>query len=267
MENFRVQTVDGFNLAATLTRGKANDVIIWMHGISVDKDEYLGFFREGAQWFRQQGASSIRFDFRGHGESSGTPLDFTVVGQMLDVRAILSMAEQHFGPDPRLHIVAASFGCPPAIFAGVRLPAKIQSLSLIAPVLSYERTFLSPETEWGKEIFSTENVSLLNETGKLCFDDSFYIGHRLIEEMRLIDPESALRRLKQRVLVFHGDQDSMVPYNASIAACKGLDRVRLVTLSGADHGFVDAEDDEGTSDSSIRNKLNIFQMVKEHIGK
>jgi len=265
VEDFRVRTIDGFDLAAVITRGQTDDVIIWLHGISVDKDEYLGFFRDGALWFARQGPSSIRFDFRGHGESSGTPLDFTVVGQNLDVRAILNLAQQQFGPSVRMHIVAASFGAPPAIFAAQWYPDAVLSVSLIAPVLSYERTFLQPETKWGKELFSTENLEQLDKTGRLYFSESFYIGHQLVEEMKLINPASFLTHLKQRVLVMHGDRDSMVPYMATVAACKGLERVRLITLKGADHGFVDADDEDGILPTSVENKDRIFRLVQESV--
>ncbi|MBI4556877.1 MAG: alpha/beta fold hydrolase [Candidatus Hydrogenedentes bacterium] len=265
MEDLRVHTIDGFDLAAVVTRGRTDDVIIWMHGISVDKDEYLGFFREGALWFANRGPSSIRFDFRGHGASSGTPLDFTVVGQNLDVRAILDLARRQFGAGARLHIVAASFGSPPAIFAGHRYPKVVLSVSLIAPVLSYERTFLVPETEWAKAIFSKDQLDQLDQTGRLYFDESFYIGHHLVEEMRLINPVGALTQLKQRVLVVHGDRDSMVPYDATHTACRGLEHVRLVTLKGADHGFVEPDDEEGRLPGSVANKERILRLVEEHL--
>lgn len=264
MESLRVRTVDGFDLAAVLTRCRGDDVVVWLHGITVDKDEHLGFFQDGALWFADRGLSSLRFDFRGHGESSGTPLDFTIVGQNLDVRAVLTLVRHQFGPGARVHIVAASFGSPPAIFAGLRYPTTVSSVSLIAPVLSYERTFLQPETEWAKDLFSQERFEQLDSTGRLQLNESFYIGHRLVEEMRIIAPAEALARLRQRVLVVHGDRDSMVPYEATVAACKGLQHVRLVTLKGADHGFVDAEDEEGVLPASTANKLEIFRLVEEH---
>jgi len=265
VEALRVRTVDGFDLSAVLSRGRTDDVIIWMHGISVDKDEYLGFFRDGALWFVHQGVSSIRFDFRGHGESSGTSLDFSVVGQNLDVRAIIDLAQGQFGLGPRIHIIGASFGAPPAIFAAARYPSAVHSVSLIAPVLSYDRTFLHAETDWARELFSAEKLEQLDATGRLYFDESFYIGHHLVEEMRLINPASALADLEQSVLVVHGDRDSMVPYDATVEACRGLRHVKLVTLSGADHGFMQENDEEGLSPESIANKERIFRLVEEQL--
>jgi len=265
VERYRVHTIDGFDLATVVTRGHTDDVIIWLHGISVDKDEHLGFFRDGALWFALGGPSSIRFDFRGHGESSGTSIDFTVVGQSFDVQAILHFAQQQFGPHVRVHIVAASFGSPPALFAAHRYPQTVHSVSLIAPVLSYERTFLQPETAWAKELFSSQRLDQLDRTGRLPFSESFSVGHHLIEEMRLIIPVGFLAHLRQRVLVVHGDQDSMVPYDATLAICKDLKHVRLVPLLGADHGFVDANDEEGTLPASVENKEQILRLIQENL--
>lgn len=265
MESLRVRTIDGYDISTVLSRRDPREVAVWMHGISVDKDEYLGFFRDGAQWFADKGISSVRFDFRGHGESSGSSLDFSVVAQNLDVRAVMDLAQRQFGSGARIHVVGASFGAPPAVFAAARYPEAVHSVSLIAPVLSYHRTFLEPETDWAKELFSPEKLRQLDDTGRLYFDSDFCIGHRLIEEMRIVRPATALADLQQRVLVVHGDRDSVVPYDATAEACRGLQHVKLVTLNGADHGFMQEGDEEGVSPQSIGNKESIYRMIEEHL--
>ncbi len=264
MTNQRIETVDGFRLAVSVNAHDCGNVAIWMHGISVNKDEYLGFFREGAERLARQGISSVRFDFRGHGESSGTPDDFCVVGQNIDARAVFDFTAQEFGQS-RIHLIGASFGAPPALFAAARYANSVASVSLIAPVLSYRRTFLEPETEWAKEVFAEDRLHNLDKTGRLYFDSDFYIGHRLVEEMRLIRPDLELRGLNQRILVIHGDRDSMVPYDATVQACHGLSNVTLITLHGADHGFMEAGDDEGVTRASRVNKESIYKAIEEQM--
>lgn len=266
MSSVRVSTTDGYELAAVITRSDGADVVVWLHGITVDRDEYLGFFREGATRLQTKGVSSIRFDFRGHGESDGTSLDFSIIGQNLDVQAVMRLAEREFGAGARTHFVAASFGAPPAVFMAARYGARVNSISLIAPVLSYKRTFLTPETEWAQELFSAENMQRLEQTGRLHFDPEFCIGPRLVEEMRVLCPASVLATLPQPVLAIHGDQDSMVPYDATVQSCRGLEHVRMVTLKDADHGFVHAGDDEGVTSQSITNKDIVYRLIEEQIG-
>lgn len=261
-----VRTVDGFQLSLVTTEASSRDIVIWMHGISVNKDEYLGFFREGALYLAHSGIASIRFDFRGHGESSGNSLDFSIVGQNLDVNAVIDYTYKKFAnTKARLHLVGASFGAPPAIFAGVRYPDAIKSITLISPVLSYKRTFLEPETEWAAEIFSESQFQNLDKQGKLLFDREFWIHRRLVEEMRIVRPDVDLSELKQPVLVFHGDQDSMVSYDITAQICRGISNLRLVTMPGIDHGFMLGGDEEGLSPGSIENKLAIYRQIASHI--
>src|SRR2546425_438656 len=96
MDRFiRLNTVDGFEIATVVTSGMPDNVVIWMHGISVDKDEYLGFFRDGSKFLAGSGFTSIRFDFRGHGESSGSSTEFSIVGQNMDVSSVIAFVRKH----------------------------------------------------------------------------------------------------------------------------------------------------------------------------
>ena len=262
----RIRTADGYELDAIMTRGERSDMIIWMHGISVDKDEYLGFFRDGANALAREGYPSIRFDFRGHGDSDGSSLDFSVVGQNLDAEAVIQFARDTNGSSPlRLHLIGASLGAPPAVFAAARHPDMIQTVCLISPVLSYQRTFLKPETEWASELFAEEQMEIMERTGRLQLDTEFCIARHLVEEMRIVRPDVALRELHQPVLVFHGNCDSMVPYDATVEACRDLKQVRLVTMDGIDHGYMILGDDEGLDPKSIANKRNIYRQFMNYI--
>src|SRR4051794_36329756 len=103
-----LKTVDGFSLAGIHTVSKqARKVVLWLHGITVDKNEYLGFFKDGAELLQQKGIDSLRIDFRGHGKSSGTSLDFSVAGQLLDVEAALDYLFCYYEkPKLKIHVVA-----------------------------------------------------------------------------------------------------------------------------------------------------------------
>lgn len=262
----RIQTADGFELATVATHGERSDIVIWMHGISMDKDEYLGFFYDGANALAYEGYPSIRFDFRGHGDSQGNSLDFSIVNQTLDVEAVIKFVQNTYGSSPfRLHLVGASFGAPSAVFAAARHPDMIQTVCLISPVLSYQRTFLKPETEWATELFGEGQMQMLERTGRLQLDSEFCIARRLVEEMHVVRPDVALRELRQSVLVFHGNCDSMVPYDATVEACRGLNHVRLVTMDGIDHGYMVLGDDEGLAPQSIANKKEIYRQLIDFI--
>ena len=259
--NFK--TADGFSIAAIHSvTGSARCVLLWLHGITVDKNEHLEFFQEGAAYFANKGIDSLRIDFRGHGQSSGSSLDFSVAGQMLDVDVALDYLFRYYdGQNTKLHIVACSFGAPPAIFTASKRES-VAKLVLIAPVLSYERTFLQPETDWAKDIFTAEALSDAAKSNQLFINPGFPIAMRLIEEMRIIRPEIALRELTKPTVVIHGDADSMVPFRASKDIVKRARSAKLIRIRNMDHGFTDAEDETGKGPRSLKNKLQIYRIIE-----
>jgi pimeloyl-ACP methyl ester carboxylesterase len=136
---------------------------------------------------------------------------------------------------------------------------------LIAPVLSYKRTFLEPETDWAKEIFNPKTLLKAEKTNRLFINPRFPISMRLIEEMALIRPEVALTEIRRPTLVIHGDADSMVPFNVSKAVVKGARCAKLKRFRHMDHGFNDADDEKGTSDRSLKNKHRMFKLVEHYV--
>lgn len=260
----RLKTTDGFRISAAYTVANGNATILWLHGITVNKDEYLNFYKDGAELLKSKGIDSLRIDFRGHGKSSGTSLDFSVTGQMLDVEASIAYLRAIHDIELKgIHIVACSFGAPPAIFTALRYPDIIRSIILISPVLSYQRTFLIPETPWAKSVFNDDKFSQLATTNRLYVDDEFPISSRLVEEMRIIDPEAALTKVKQRVILIHGESDSMVPYQVSKSIAQKIRRIKFIPFANMDHGFTDFDDEQGDSAKSIANKNKIYKIIEE----
>lgn len=259
-----LKTIDDFSIATVHTVSKGKGVVLWLHGITEGKDEYLRFFKDGAEYLGEKGIDSLRIDFRGHGESSGTSLELSIIGQMLDVECALDYLVRYYRTtSTQLHLVGCSFGAPPAIYAAIRHPEIIKSIVLICPVLSYRRTFLEPETEWANSIFNKRTLAKLKKTKKLFVNDDFPIGIRLVEEMRIIEPEVAIREVKQEIVLIHGDADSMVPFNVSKDIAKVVSKVQLIAISGMDHGFMDEGDEIGIDRKSIDNKKQIYSIIAE----
>ena len=265
MNERTIKTVDEFTLSVALSQAEATDVVVWLHGITVDKDEYLNFFKDGAEWLARSGIASLRFDFRGHGKSSGSSLDFSVVGQNYDVRAAIEAVHKWYGSGVRIHLVGASFGAPPAIFAALKFRSCVNSIFLMSPVLSYQRTFIEPQTEWAAELFSAKQMADLDRTGQLFMNERFCIGHQLVGEMEVIQPDREIERICQPLTIVHGDRDSMVPYDVSAEVCRRMKNIQFETLSGADHGYMKYGDDEGLLEESATNKRNVFELLLNQV--
>jgi pimeloyl-ACP methyl ester carboxylesterase len=256
-EPITYRTVDDFRLVGLRampdkTRGWA----LMMHGITENKDEYGGFYADLARGLNAAGFGTLRFDFRGHGESSGTTMDISVLGDVLDIEA--SLGQMPVEPSEPIAFVGTSFGSGPAILAASETSGRVKCLSLIAPVLDYRRTFLEPETPWARQWFTAEAIRNLPTRGHILLE-GHKLSPRLIEEFRFIRPLEVLAELQTPTLIIHGDRDTMVPHPVSVAAARSNPHVKLHTLVNADHGFSHFDDDEGNHPESQQNKAELIR--------
>jgi hypothetical protein len=235
-----LKTLDNYTIAAIHTISSRERLILWLHGLGMDKDEYLNFFTEGAEYLANKGFDSLRIDFRGHGSSSGTSSDFSIAGQMLDVECAINFILETYSEKVPLYIVGCSFSASPAIFTALNHPDLVKGIVLVSPVLSYKRTFLDSIDFW-RPVFNP----------------------RLIEEMKIIHPDLALREVKQHVAIIHGGSDSMVPYAITKEISNQIG-IRLYSIPKMGHGFTDINDKTSMSKESQDNKIKIFDIISEN---
>ncbi|MGD0424187.1 MAG: alpha/beta fold hydrolase [Candidatus Bathyarchaeia archaeon] len=256
----RYRTLDGEKLAGILSIPKnPHGFVLMMHGITESKDEYLGFYSKMAKSLHDNGVASLRFDFRGHGESTGSSLDISVIGDVLDIKASIAQVRKYWKRP--ISLVATSFGAGPTLIVASEQPQDFRNLLLIAPVIDYDRTFLKPETAWARASFNPRAFKSLQKTGYLVLDDSFRLSARLIEEFKVIKPYLFLREIRIPTLIVHGDKDSMVPYDVSFEWAKSNKLIRFVTLKNADHGYPDYRDEEGNGPRSMANLQKIISEL------
>ena len=245
----------------TLPKKPYRGFTLLLHGITMDKDEFNGFYSELAEKLCLKGFASLRFDFRGHGESEGYQREFSIIGQILDIKAsIREISKIWKGP---ISIIATSFGAGAAIIytALYGLNLKVNTLILVSPVIDYVATFLQPSTPWAREEFNKEKMKTLEVKGYLELDGRFDIGAKLIEELKIIKPYEYIRKLKIPVLTIHGDKDTMVPFEVSRKYGAPNEKSKLVVVEGADHGYVAYGDDTGLSEESLRNRAFIINEI------
>lgn len=232
-------------------------VIILLHGISSHKDEYLDFYKVLSENFVQQGYATLRFDFRGHGESTKSPSDFTIASQIIDLSAAIKFIEKE-KQISTIDLVGCSFGAPPCIFASSLFKKKINNIYLIAPILDYNKTFINPNTDWGKETFYDLIERAISQNEKIYITDEFYIGGNIVSEISIIDIEQIIKNVDKKIKIMHGNRDGMVDYNISEEISQRNSNIELHTFDNMEHGFTDYGDEDGTSAAT---KNNIDRMV------
>lgn len=201
---------------------------------------FLGGFRsnmEGTkarwveEWARTRGYACLRFDYSGHGASSGT-FEEGCIGDWAEdaVEAFEALTEG------RQVLVGSSMGGWIALLLARRFPGRMAGLVGIAAAPDFTETIWERASAAERETILCEGVVY---TPSDYIDEPTPITSRLIEEGRshlLLD--SGLR-LDCPVRLLHGLADRDVEPSTGlrlVEAIKGED-VRLTLVKGADHRF------------------------------
>lgn len=232
------RSLDGLLLRGSLSdAGVRSPMVILLHGASTDRHED-GFFDELVGELVLSGASTFRFDLRGHGASEGNREVVTPTGILNDIQAAVD-AVNHDRPTPP-HLVGASFsGGFAAYFAGRRAAA---SLVLINPVLDYVARFLKEKPYFNGRTLDVRASGELNDQGWLDHLGVLRIGRAFINELPWIDPIGTASELLCPTLVFHGTADSRISHLTSVHWVAKVAQARLVLVQGADHELAEPGD-------------------------
>ncbi|MCB2116141.1 MAG: alpha/beta hydrolase [Rhodobacteraceae bacterium] len=223
-----LETAEGRRIAYDRTAGKGPGVV-FLGGFKSDKEGTKALALEA--WARAEGRAFLRFDYSGHGSSSGDFLDGCIGDWFEDARAaILTLTE---GPQV---LVGSSMGGWIALLMARAHPRKVAGLVTVAAAPDFT------ESMWTE--FSDDQRRALMEEGQVALpsdysDAPYVITRRLIEEARGRQVLNAPLALPMPVRMLQGTADTDVPV---LVALRLLDHatgpdLRLTLVKGADHRF------------------------------
>lgn len=188
-------------------------------------------------WAAARGQEFTRFDYRGHGESSGEFTDGTI-GLWRD-DALLVLDEATEGPAV---LVGSSMGAWIALLVALARPDRVRGLVLIAPAVDFTETLV-----WDR--LPDDVRAILKRDGEWQHPSEYSeepdrITMRLIEEGR--DHLLLGRPIPFRgpVRILQGMEDETVPFEHGLATAEALesDDVVVSLVKGAGHRLSDPED-------------------------
>ena len=229
---------DGVKLCGTLTlpANETDSCVILCHGISVSRN-YEEVFPELALILVKKGFAVFRFDFRGHGDSGGDSTEFTISGQLIDIKAAVDRARA-FGYK-KLGLAGASVGGGAAALFAAKHPKTFKALALLFPVVDYD-SLLGLKTPWSRKYFGPRAIMNLDTRGFTeVGSHHFKIGRNLVLEMKSLKPWRELPKIKIPVLFIHGNSDDAVPVGDSIKYSKTAQNALLAVVCGGGHGLHD----------------------------
>jgi pimeloyl-ACP methyl ester carboxylesterase len=202
--------------------------VVWLGGFSSDMTGTKATALEAR--CRARGRSYVRFDYRGHGASSGQFEDGSIGSWASDAGAVL----EHVVEGPAV-LVGSSMGGWLMLLAALSCPERIRGLVGIAAAPDFTEDLLRPRLDprQEEELRSTGVTTLPNPYGK----QPHRLSERFLEEAR----EHLVLRgrigLTCPVRLLHGLRDEDVPWQTSLRLAQALESpdVTLTLLKGADH--------------------------------
>lgn len=236
-------SLDGVRLRGTLvvpSEISANATVL-VHGGGVTRHEG-GFFTRLASGLAEFGVPSLRFDFRGHGESGGRQEDLTISGVVNDICSAVDHVRAETGTH-RANVIGASFGGGISAFYASRYPDQIERLVLFNPLLNYKKRLIDDKPYWHDDHISQEAGEELTSQGFISHSPTFKLGRALLNEVFYIQPHLALGKVTVPTLIVHGTRDTFVPIESSrLAVGSFAGGAALVEIEGAQHGIAVHDD-------------------------
>jgi pimeloyl-ACP methyl ester carboxylesterase len=224
------KTAQGRSLAYEQTRG-TGPTVVFLGGLKSDMQGTKAVHLE--DWAIAKGRGFLRFDYSGHGESSGAFTDGCIGDWAEDTAAILEALTD--GP---LILVGSSMGGWQSLLAAKRMPERIVGLVTIAaaPDFTEDSMWAGFDAAQRAELETAGQVALPSEYG-----EPYIITQRMIEDGRqnLVLREDLELPFPVRFLQGTADMDvDMSVALRLLEHAQGPD-MRLTLVDGADHRFSD----------------------------
>jgi len=204
-----------------------------LHGFTGTKSESHRMFVKLSRTLAARGIASLRFDFRGSGDSAGNFEDMTIRSEVADtVEALRYLARHRRINSRRLALVGMSMGAAVASLVVGRERTRFKTMALWAPVAEGAGIL--------DNLSTPEAVASLAQTG-ITDHDGNLVGVGFIRQFAEMRPLREIVKTRCPVLLVHGTRDATVPHQHSDMYEKTLLHhkriVKKVLIPGADHPF------------------------------
>lgn len=223
----RLQRPDGNSVAYAKTEGRA-PTVVFLGGFRSDMTGTKALALE--DWAQRTGRAFLRFDYLGHGQSSGRFEDGTI-GRWLD-DSLTAIDQLTTGP---LVLVGSSMGGWLSLLVARARPQRLPGLVLIAAAPDFTERMLLKGLS-AEDRIALERDGRLERPSQYSPEPSVFTW-KLIEEGRnhlLLDKKLTL---PCPVRLLHGQSDPDVPWEYSLQIAQHLDAPEVITtlIKGGDH--------------------------------
>ena len=218
----------GEKIAYKMSTGR-KPTLIWCGGLKSDMQG--GKATHLHDWAIEDGHSYIRFDYFGHGESSGPFRDGTISRWAQDtVQIIDELAKGD------VILIGSSMGGWASLLAAIARPERVKALLLIAPAPDFtEKLMWASWTEEQRETLARDGT--LYEPSD--YDEPYEYSRELIEDGRKNQILDAPIHFDGPVRILQGAKDDVVPwaYTRKISEIITSDDIDYTLVKDGDHSL------------------------------
>ncbi len=227
-----IETPSGRRIAYHLTSG-TGPTLVFLGGFKSDMEGTKAIHLES--WCKSQGRGFLRFDYSGHGQSSGEFTDGSIGDWAEDAMHALANLT-----DGKLLLVGSSMGGWISLLCAKAMPERLAGLVTIAAAPDF-----TEDSMWAG--FTDAQKDELSQNGQVAlpsdYGEPYIITKRLIEDGRSHLVLRAPLELPFPTRFLQGTNDTDVDMSVALRLldhATGPD-MRLVLLKGGDHRFSDPD--------------------------
>ncbi|QUQ64190.1 alpha/beta hydrolase [Kutzneria sp. CA-103260] len=233
-----VRAHDGLRLAATLVTPAttARRAVLMLHGEGATREQD-GFYPRLASDLAGRGATSLRLDLPGHGESEGRQEELSLSGLLNIIGAGLAHLRENV-PDTSVALVATGLTGGVAAGYAARKGPEVDRLVLLNPLIDYKEHFVDAQPAWTGDFLDEPAARTLSADGRLALSPTFAVGRAMLNEVFWLQPRGVLGMIAAPTLIVHGAGPTDVPVESSRAAADALTcSHRLVEITGPQRDY------------------------------
>ena len=241
-----INRLDNNTIAYNQLTGK-NSGIVFLSGFNSDMQGKKALYLE--KWAKENNHSFLRFDYSGHGQSSGT-IDSTCFSDWYqDAEYLINKLTQ----DKQI-LIGSSMGAWIMLMLVKRIPQKISAIIGLAPAPDFPKLLI-----WDKMSGCEKRKLVKNRKTSIRYEDGSKndFSYKLIKDSFKNLTLSKSITFNGPVYLYHGMADDAVPYDLSIKIVntfKGTNDIKLLLERDAGHRLSELQ--------QLKTITNIIEEIK-----
>lgn len=220
--------------------------VLLCHGFTGNKIEPHRLFWKISKQLEKSGIASLRFDYRGCGESEGNSEDFTIKDYIGDAKMTMKrFVKKVKGMDiNNISVIGLSMGGIIASYLTAEFDF-IKKLVLLSAVAKPKEVFWNGFKNNHPQFKEQYEQGIIDAGGNA-------VSKKFLDETRRLKPLKKVKDFKGKALIIHSEADETVSLDNAEAYENAIKNSKKIVIPGDSHTFNNLKDEKMVIDSIIK---------------